>query len=169
MSSHQPPLLQQQASLFKGFKGQGAPLAAFDVGTKTIGLAVSDPMWAVAMPVQTLRRSKKWADDVVQLAAFCAERQVAGIVVGWPLNMDGTQGPKCQSVLQFLANLHAAAAQFKPHMPALALWDERLSTVATNRTLIDTLDTSRQKRKDLVDQLAAQFILDGALAFLNRD
>ena len=67
MSSHQPPLLQQQVSLFKGFKGQYKPLAAFDVGTKTIGLAITDPMWTVAMPVATLRRSKKWADDVAQL------------------------------------------------------------------------------------------------------
>jgi putative Holliday junction resolvase len=133
----------------------GGRLLGFDVGEKTIGLAVSDPGLAVASPLLTLRRGKFTA-DAERLARLIAERRVGGLVIGLPVNMDGSEGPRCQSVRQFAANLLA-----RLDLP-LAFWDERLSTAAVTRAMLDA-DLSRRRRGEIVDQLAAAYILQGLL------
>ena len=133
----------------------GTRLLGLDVGEKTIGLAVSDPGLAVASPLLTLRRGKFTA-DAERLARLVADRRIGGLVVGLPVNMDGSEGPRCQSVRQFAANLLA-----RLDLP-LAFWDERLSTAAVTRAMLDA-DLSRRRRGEIVDQLAAAYILQGLL------
>ena len=130
-------------------------LLGLDVGTKTVGLAVSDPLGMVATPLTTLRR-KKWAQDAVAVHDLVAEREIGGVVAGLPLNMDGSEGPRCQGVRQFCKNLTE-----KIDLPLL-LWDERWSTAAVERQLIDA-DVSRKKRADVIDSHAAAWILQGYL------
>jgi putative Holliday junction resolvase len=136
---------------------KGQRLMGLDVGEKTIGIAVSDTTFTIATPVETLRR-KKFTADAERLKALVAEREVGGFVLGLPINMDGSEGPRCQSVRSFANNLSA-----KIDLP-LAFWDERLSTAAVTRTMIDA-DLSRERRAELVDKLAAAYILQG---FLDR-
>ena len=133
----------------------GQRLIGLDLGTKTIGLARSDLSLTVASPVTTLRRSK-FAKDAETLLGFCAEEEAGGLVLGLPLNMDGSEGPRAQSSRAFAHNL----GKLTP-LPIL-LWDERLSTAAVTRTLIEA-DTSRRRRAELVDKLAAAYILQGVL------
>lgn len=130
-------------------------LLGLDVGEKTIGLALSDPSLTVASPLETIRRAK-FAADAARLAAICAARQVGGFVVGLPVDMHGGEGKRCQSVRQFAANLLE-----KIDLP-LAFWDERLSTVAVTRAMIDA-DMSRARRGQVVDKAAAAYILQGLL------
>lgn len=130
-------------------------LAGLDLGDKTIGIAASDGLRTVATPVETIRR-KKFGVDASRLIEILDEREVAGIVIGLPLNMDGTEGPRCQKTRAFIRNL----APLSP-LPVL-FWDERLSTVAAERALLEA-DTSRRKRADVIDHVAASFILQGAL------
>lgn len=139
-------------------------LAGLDLGTKTIGFAVSDSFRSVASPITTIRRSK-FTEDVAQLLKLCAERETAGLVIGLPRNMDGSEGPRAQSTRAFVRNL----AKLSP-LP-VAYWDERLSTVAAERALLEG-DTSRKKRAEVIDQVAAGYILQGALdrlSHLSRD
>ena len=143
----------------KSAPGARARLLGLDLGEKTIGIAVSDAGQTIATPVETLRRSKFSRDAEARLA-LVAEREVVGIVIGLPINMDGSEGRKCQSVRQFAANLGGLV-----DLP-MAFWDERLSTVAVTRTLLEA-DISRAKRSQVVDKLAATFILQGALDRLN--
>ena len=143
-------------ALAQGLDG-GARLLGLDVGAKTIGLAVSDRGLAVASPLETLRRGKL-ADDVAALKRVCAERAVGGLVIGLPVNMDGSEGPRCQSVRQFAANL----AERGLDLP-VAFWDERLSTAAVERLLIAEADMTRARRRKVVDKMAAAYILQGAL------
>jgi len=135
-------------------------LAGLDLGEKTIGIAIGDPGHHVASPLTTIRRTK-FTKDATELLRIVDERQIGGLVIGLPLNMDGTEGPRCQSVRQFAANL-------KPirDLP-IAFWDERLSTMAVTRDMI-AADLSRAKRSKVVDQSAAAFILQGALDSLHR-
>ena len=133
----------------------GARLFGLDVGDKTIGMAVSDGMAIVASPVGTIRRTKFRADADALFDAMAA-RQAGGLVVGLPVNMDGTEGPRCQSVRDFARNLLALR-----DLP-LAFWDERWSTQAVERAMI-AADLSRRKRAKKVDTAAAAFILQGAL------
>ena len=133
----------------------GSRLLGFDVGEKTIGLAVSDPGLAIASPLMTLRRGKFTA-DAERLGRLIGERRVGGLVVGLPVNMDGSEGPRCQSVRQFAVNLLG-----RLDLP-LAFWDERLSTAAVTRAMLDA-DLSRRRRGEIVDQLAAAYILQGLL------
>lgn len=135
-------------------------LMGLDLGEKTIGIAVGDPSHMIATPITTIRRTK-FADDSKALLKLVDDRQVAGLVIGLPLNMDGSEGPRCQSVRQFAANL----AKLRD-MP-MAFWDERLSTVAVTRDMIFA-DVSRAKRAKIVDQSAAAFILQGAFDSLKR-
>jgi putative Holliday junction resolvase len=135
-------------------------LFGLDLGEKTIGIAVSDPGLQVATPVLTIRR-KKFTLDAQELLRLIEERQVGGLVIGLPLNMDGSEGPRCQSVRQFASNL------LKLKDLPVAFWDERLSTVAVTRDMIDA-DLSRAKRAQAVDRAAATFILQGALDFWQR-
>ena len=135
-------------------------LMGLDLGEKTIGIAVSDPGHMIATPITTIRRSK-FTEDAKHLLKLVDERHVAGLVIGLPLNMDGSEGPRCQSVRQFASNL--AKLRDMPMM----FWDERLSTVAVTRDMISA-DLSRAKRAKIVDESAAAFILQGALDSLKR-
>lgn len=135
--------------------GRGQRLLGLDVGAKTIGLALSDTTLTVATPMETIGRTK-FAADVERIRRIVAEQRVGGFVVGLPINMDGSEGPRCQSTRQFARNLRD-----KIDLP-LAFWDERLSTAAVTRTLI-AADMSRKRRAETVDKLAAAYILQGAL------
>jgi putative Holliday junction resolvase len=130
-------------------------LIGLDLGTKTIGVAVSDPDRRVAAPVETISR-KRFADDARRILALAAERHTAGFVLGLPINMDGSEGPRAQSTRAFARNFAKLT-----ELP-IALWDERLSTAAVERALI-AADASRAKRKAVIDQHAATYILQGAL------
>ncbi|MEM6666714.1 MAG: Holliday junction resolvase RuvX [Pseudomonadota bacterium] len=133
----------------------GAPLMGLDLGTKTIGLAISDVEWRFATPVHTIKR-RKFRQDVEALFKTASDLGVGGFVIGLPLNMDGSEGPRAQSTRAFVRNLMALTA-----LP-IAYRDERLSTVAAERTLIEA-DLSRAKRAKHIDAAAAGFILQGAL------
>lgn len=145
----------------KAALGREQRLLGLDVGSKTIGLALSDVRRTVASPLKTLARGK-FARDAETLLALAAEQDVGGLVIGLPVSMDGTEGPRCQSVRQFAANLAA-----KLDRPML-LWDERLSTAAVQRLLTEEADLSRARRAELVDKMAAAYILQGALDALGR-
>ena len=141
-----------------GLLRRGERLLGLDLGEKTIGLAVSDRDRSLASPLETLRRGK-FRKDAEALAAIIAEREVAGLVLGLPVNMDGSEGPRCQSTRQFARNLEREAGMTLP----VAVWDERLSTAAVQRLLIDEADMTRARRAEVVDKMAAAYILQGAL------
>jgi putative holliday junction resolvase len=130
-------------------------LIGLDLGTKTIGVASSDPDRRVAAPVETIAR-KKFGLDAARVIALAAERRAVGFVLGLPVNMDGSEGPRAQATRAFARNLAKLA-----ELPIM-LWDERLSTAAVERALI-AADVSRAKRKAVIDQHAATYILQGAL------
>lgn len=138
-----------------GSVSKGKRLLGFDIGEKTIGVALSDALFMVATPYILISR-KKWMQDLEVIKKIISTENVYGVVIGLPLNMDGSEGPKCQSVRQFARNL------LKEVDLPIIFWDERLSTVAVTRTLLDA-DMSRAKRKDNVDKMAASFILQGFL------
>lgn len=142
---------------------KGSRVLGLDLGSKTIGLAISNSGLSVASPLETIKRSK-FTKDAAALAELCRERSVGGLVLGLPVNMDGSEGPRCQSTRQFAANLISVAGFTMP----IAFWDERLSTAAVERVMIDEADLSRSRRAAAVDKLAAGFILQGALDFLSR-
>ena len=133
----------------------GTRLIGIDLGTKTIGLALSDVTRTIATPLETIRRVK-FTPDVAHLLAIAAEHGIAGLVLGLPVNMDGSEGPRAQATRAFARNLNKLSA-----LPIL-LWDERLSTSAAERTLIEA-DTSRKRRAEVIDKMAAGIILQGAL------
>jgi putative Holliday junction resolvase len=139
----------------------GSRLLGLDVGTKTIGVALSDASLTVGSPQDTIRRTK-FAADAARLVALIEERGVGGIVIGLPVNMDGSEGPRAQSTRQFARNLLE-----RVDLP-IAFWDERLSTAAVTRMMIDEADLTRKRRGELVDKLAAAYILQGALDALRR-
>ncbi|SHL93825.1 putative holliday junction resolvase [Paracoccus solventivorans] len=130
-------------------------IAGLDLGTKTIGVAVSDGLRSVASPLTVIRR-QKFTLDAAELLRIAAERGLAGLVLGLPRNMDGTEGARAQSTRAFARNLERLTP-----LP-LAFWDERLSTVAAERALLEA-DASRRKRAEVIDQVAAAYILQGAL------
>ena len=132
----------------------GGRLVGLDVGTKTIGLALCDSEWSFASPAELIRRAKFGA-DLERLRALLLAQQVTGIVVGLPLNLDGSDSPRTQSVRAFARNL-------QPLERPILLWDERWSTQAVTRALIDG-DASRARRAELVDKMAAAYILQGAI------
>lgn len=136
-----------------------ARLMGVDLGTKTIGLALSDLERRIASPLETIKRVK-FTPDAARIVALVKKFDVKGIVVGLPLNMDGSEGPRAQSTRSFMRNFAPLAGT-----PVL-FWDERLSTVAVTRTLL-AADASRARRGELVDKLAAAYILQGALDRLN--
>lgn len=130
-------------------------VAGLDLGEKTIGVAVSDRQLAVASPLSTIRRTK-FTTDAETLLKIVAEREIGGLILGLPLNMDGSEGPRCQSTRAFARNLTRLT-----DLP-IAFWDERLSTVAAERALLEA-DTSRKRRSEVIDHVAAGYILQGAL------
>ena len=133
----------------------GRALIGLDFGEKTIGVAVSDLAARVASPLETIRR-KKFTLDAARLAEIVRGRAIGGIVLGLPLNMDGSEGPRCQSTRAFARNLSALI-----DLP-IAFWDERLSTVAAERALLEA-DTTRKRRAEVIDHVAASYILQGLL------
>ena len=133
----------------------GRAVAGLDLGTVTIGVAVSDGYRSVASPLETIKRTKFTA-DAARLMTIAEGRNLAGFVLGLPLNMDGTEGPRCQSTRAFARNLERLTA-----LP-IAFWDERLSTVAAQRALLEA-DTSRKRRAEVIDHVAAGYILQGML------
>jgi len=135
-------------------RGRGR-LMGLDVGTKTVGLALSDTGFMIASPLETLRRGK-FRDDAARLRALVERHGVAGLVIGLPIAMDGSEGPRCQSVRQFSANLLALI-----DLP-LAFWDERFSTIGAERPLRDA-EMSHRRRAEVIDKMAAAYILQGAL------
>src|ERR1700723_1747575 len=135
-------------------------LIGLDLGTKTIGVATSDPDRRVAAPVETITR-KRFALDARRILELASERRAAGVVLGLPINMDGSEGPRAQSTRAFARNLSGLTEL------AIGFWDERLSTAAVERELI-AADASRAKRKAVIDQHAASYILQGALDRLAR-
>ncbi|TVR47424.1 MAG: Holliday junction resolvase RuvX [Rhodobacteraceae bacterium] len=133
----------------------GRALAGLDLGEKTIGVAVSDRMLSVASPLQTIRR-RKFGLDAESLLGIVRAREIGGLVLGLPRNMDGSEGPRCQSTRAFARNLTQLT-----DLP-IGFWDERLSTVAAERALL-AADTSRRRRAEVIDHVAAGVILQGAL------
>jgi putative Holliday junction resolvase len=140
---------------------RGARVLGLDLGSKTIGLALSDPSRIIASPFQTLRRGKFTA-DAERLLDLVDSNEVGGLVIGLPVSMDGSEGPRCQSTRQFAANLLA-----KRDLP-IAFWDERLSTAAVERILIGDADMTRKRRAEVIDKAAAAYILQGALDSLRN-
>ncbi|PRY25239.1 putative Holliday junction resolvase [Aliiruegeria haliotis] len=130
-------------------------LAGLDLGAATIGVAISDRLLSSATPLETIRR-KKFGVDAEKLLQILADKEAGGIVLGLPRNMDGTEGPRCQSTRAFARNLERLT-----ELP-ITFWDERLSTVAAERALLEA-DTSRKRRAEVIDHVAAGFILQGAL------
>ncbi|MEJ7776006.1 MAG: Holliday junction resolvase RuvX [Sphingomicrobium sp.] len=147
-------MIMSSSAAFADALPQGGKLAGLDVGTRTIGLAICDNEWRFAGPVETIRRTKFTA-DMEALRAFAEREHIAGLVVGLPLNMDGSDSPRTQSVRAFARNL----AQLD--LPIL-LWDERWSTQAVTRAMIGA-DVSRARRAEAIDKLAAAHILQGAI------
>jgi len=148
------PLLNQKEYISYPFEKEGRILGC-DVGEKTIGLALSDKTRMIATPLSVILRTK-WKKDSEVLLKILDEHSIVGVVVGFPLNMDGSEGPRCQSTRQFVNNL-----LLLKDLP-VCLWDERLSTVAVTRTLLEA-DMSRSKRSKVVDKMAASYILQGLL------
>jgi len=132
-------------------------LVGLDFGEKTIGVAVSDRLWSVSTPLETIRR-RKFTLDAARVLEIAGGREAGGIVLGLPRNMDGSEGPRCQSTRAFARNLSRLT-----ELP-IGFWDERLSTVAAERALLEA-DTSRRRRAEVIDHVAAGYILQG---FLDR-
>ena len=140
---------------------KGAPIAGLDLGTKTIGVAVSDTSLMIASPLALIRRTK-FTEDVATLFTLMDKRGAAALVIGLPVNMDGTEGPKCQAVRAF--GRHLLHLKDLP----ISYWDERLSSAAVTRVLIDEADATRGRRAEVVDKMAAAWILQGALDRIAR-
>jgi len=153
---HHDFLLEELASRMPRF---GA-LLGLDVGTKTVGLAVSDVTRTVASALHTLKR-KKFSLDAAEILSLAKEREAVGFVIGLPVNFNGSEGPRAQSCRAFARNLAGLTS-----LP-IALWDERLSTAAAERTLIEA-DASRKRRAEVIDAVAAAYILQGALERLRN-
>lgn len=148
-------LITDDIAVFKAAVTPMCPLAGLDFGDKTIGVAISDRLHSVASPTDTIRR-KKFTLDAEALLKLLASREVSGIVLGLPRNMDGTEGPRCQKTRAFARNLGQLT-----DLP-ITFWDERLSSVAADRAMLEA-DMSRAKRAEKIDQVAAGVILQGAL------
>jgi putative Holliday junction resolvase len=140
---------------FQGHIQRNSPILGLDLGTKTIGVALSDRLLGSATPLETIRRSKFTA-DAQRLTQIIAAREVGGIVLGLPRNMDGSEGPRCQSTRAFARNMARLT-----EVP-ITFWDERLSTVAAEKALLEA-DTTRKRRAEVIDHVAAGYILQGAL------
>jgi len=145
-----------ETAKIKSLLAPGQRLLGLDIGSKTIGLALSDVLLMLASPAKTIKRSK-FTPDVEQLVTMINEQNVGGLVIGLPVQMDGSEGPACQSVRQFAQNLLAII-----DIP-IAFWDERLSTNAVERLLINEVDMTRKRRAEVIDKMAAAYILQGAL------
>lgn len=153
------PLINIDLFSQQTFEKEGRFLG-FDVGEKSIGLALSDARRMIATPFNVIHRTQ-WKKDAHILLKIIKEYHIVGVVIGFPLNMNGSEGPRCQSIRQFAKNFLSIK-----DLP-ICLWDERLSTMAVTRTLLDA-DLSRAKRKQVIDKMAAAYILQGFLDAMNR-
>ncbi len=140
-----------------GLLGRSGRILALDLGTKTIGLALSDPARTVATPLETIKRTK-FTKDAIALDTVIQEWDIAALILGLPRNMDGSEGPRCQSTRQFARNLKHRGLTLP-----VSFWDERLSTSAVERFLVQGADMTRKRRGEVVDKMAAAYILQGAL------
>jgi putative Holliday junction resolvase len=147
-------MITSSAPGFRSTLPEGGRLLGLDVGTKTIGTALCDAGWSIASPAELIKRTKFGADKTA-LETLIRAQAVRGLVVGLPLNLDGSDSPRTQSIRAFARNIEPVG------LPIL-LWDERWSTQAVTRTLLDA-DTSRARRAELVDKMAAAYILQGAI------
>jgi putative Holliday junction resolvase len=147
-------MITVSTSEFRAALPAGGRLAGLDVGTKTIGVALCDAGWTIASPAETVAR-RKFSVDLAALRSLFAAQRVEGVIVGLPLNLDGSDSPRTQSVRAFARNL-------APLDLPILLWDERWSTQAVTRTLL-AADASRARRAELVDKVAAAYILQGAI------
>ncbi|MFV0335569.1 MAG: Holliday junction resolvase RuvX [Tropicimonas sp.] len=148
-------MIHEEIETFAAALPAALPIAGLDLGTATIGVAISDRRRMTATPLETIRR-RKFGVDAQKLLDLLAGREACGIVLGLPRNMDGSEGPRCQSTRAFARNLERLC-----DLP-VTFWDERLSTVAAERALLEA-DTSRKRRAEVIDHVAAGFILQGAL------
>ena len=130
-------------------------IGGLDLGTKTIGVAVSDHLRSIASPLETIKR-QKFTQDAEYILSICKRRTLCGLILGLPRNMDGSEGPRAQSTRAFARNLFQ-----KTDMP-ISFWDERLSTIAAEKALLEA-DTTRKRRSEVIDHVAASYILQGAL------
>jgi putative Holliday junction resolvase len=140
---------------FANYRERGRRIMGIDLGEKTIGIAISDATWRIATPVMVIRRTDRNA-DIASIVNLANQYHALGIVVGLPINMNGTMGPQAEKMREFARSLSELSQIM------IALWDERLSTSAVNRTLLSA-DMSRKRRGEVVDKLAATYILQGAL------
>ncbi len=147
-------MITTSAAEFREELPQGGRLLGLDVGTKTIGAALCDAGWTIATPAELIKRAK-FSADLARIRALITAQAVVGLVIGLPLNLDGSESPRTQSTRAFARNLQPLG------LPIL-LWDERWSTQAVTRTLLDA-DASRARRAELVDKMAAAYILQGAI------
>ena len=150
-------MIYEDVSAFANKLHSNNSLIGLDLGTKTIGVAVSDTILSVATPIKTIKR-KKFSADADQLLKIISIKNCCGVVVGLPKNMDGSEGPRAQSTRAFARNFSA-----KTQLP-ITFWDERLSTVAAEKALLEA-DTTRKRRAEVIDHVAAAYILQG---FLDR-
>ena len=148
-------MITRDVSEYRAALSEGGRLAGLDVGSKTIGVALCDAQWTFASAAETIKR-RKFTQDLEQLRAILSAQEIVGLVIGLPLNLDGTDSPQTQSTRAFARNLDQAL-----DLPIL-LWDERWSTQAVERAMIDA-DMTRKKRAERVDAAAAGFILQGAI------
>ena len=148
------PIVELQS--IKSHLSKNQCLLGLDLGSKTIGLAVSDPSFMIASPIETIKRTK-FTPDANRLMEIHKDRQIGGWVLGLPVEMDGNEGPRCQSTRQFAENFIGLS-----ELP-ISFWDERLSSSAVNRFLISEADMTRKRRGQVVDKMAAGYILQGAL------
>jgi len=146
---------------FAGSISKHTALMGLDLGSKTIGIAISDGLRSVASPLKTIKRTK-FSEDVEILFHLISEREISGIILGLPKNMDGSEGPRCQSTRAFARNI----IRFKDF--PIAFWDERLSTVAAEKALLEA-DINRKRRSEVIDHVAASYILQGALDRISHD
>ena len=148
-------MITDDIAAFHAALPRGRAILGLDLGEKTIGVAVSDRLWSVASPLTTIRRTK-FSVDAAELLSLAQGREARGVILGLPRNMDGSEGPRCQSTRAFARNLDRLADL------VIGFWDERLSTVAAEKALLEA-DTTRKRRKEVIDHVAAGYILQGAL------
>lgn len=153
-------MILEEIDSFSAALPQHRALIGLDLGDKTIGVAISDSLLSIASPHETIRR-RKFGLDAARLLEIAAERNVGGIILGLPRNMDGSEGPRCQSTRAFARNLERLT-----ELP-IGYWDERLSTVAAEKALLEA-DASRKRRAEVIDNIAASYILQGVLDRLSH-
>ncbi len=151
------PLIHENIQSLIDSLPKGKRLLGLDIGDKTFGLAISDPMFMIASPLKTLVRGRKLAPTVAEMRAFVTTEEIGGLLAGLPVSMDGSEGPRCQATRDLTNEFSTQLG-----LPA-AFWDERLSTAAIERILISEADMNRKRRKEVVDKMAASYILQGAL------